>query len=55
VARPDEDKVPIHLKKGWNEIVLKVGQLGGDWGFYMRILGKDGKPIAGLLNWYEPM
>ena len=55
IARPDEDKVPIHLKKGWNEIVLKIGQVGGDWGFYMRILGKDGKPISGLLNWYEPM
>ncbi|MGB9876197.1 MAG: TIM-barrel domain-containing protein [bacterium] len=55
VAKPDEDKVPVHLKKGWNEVVLKIGQLGGDWGFYLRILGKDGKPISGLLDWYEPM
>ncbi|MBC7327757.1 DUF5110 domain-containing protein [bacterium] len=55
VARPDENKVPVHLRKGWNEVVLKVGQLGGDWGFYLRVLGKDGKPLPGGLNWYEPM
>jgi len=55
VARPDEDRIPVHLRKGWNELVLKVGQVGGDWGFYLRILGKDGKPIQGLLNWYEAM
>lgn len=54
VARPDENKVKINLKKGWNQIVLKVGQIGGEWGFYLRILGEDGKPIPGLLNWYEP-
>lgn len=54
VAMPDENKIDVHLRKGWNQIVLKVGQIGGDWGFYLRILGKDNKPIPGLLNWYEP-
>lgn len=54
VARPDENRVKINLKKGWNQIVLKVGQIGGDWGFYLRILGEDGKPLDDLLNWYEP-
>ena len=35
-ARPDQDVIPVTLKKGWNTVLLKVEDLGGDWGFYLR-------------------
>ena len=38
-ARPDQDKVPIHLKAGWNVILAKVVNEGAAYHFYMRILG----------------
>ncbi len=38
-ARPDQDKVPIHLKAGWNVILAKVLNEGAAYHFYMRILG----------------
>jgi len=35
-ASPDEDRVLVTLKKGWNKVLLKVLQGGGGWGFYFR-------------------
>ena len=43
-----DDQVPISLQPGWNSIVLKVVQGGGDWGACARLVGRDGKPIAGV-------
>ena len=34
----DEFAVPIKLIKGWNEVLIKVCQNGGHWGFAFRIL-----------------
>jgi len=44
----DEDKVDAHLQKGVNTLLLKVCQGEGDWGFVLRIVDKDGKPIPAL-------
>ena len=33
----DEYAVPVKLKAGWNEVLIKVGQGGGDWGVAFRI------------------
>ena len=33
----DEYAVPVRLKAGWNEVLVKVGQCGGNWGFAFRI------------------
>jgi hypothetical protein len=44
----DQDIAPIKLKKGANELVFKITQGGGGWGTCARIVGTDGKPIAGL-------
>lgn len=53
VARADEDKANILLRKGWNEVLVKLGQVGGDWGFYIRILGKEGRGLYGLYQAWE--
>jgi len=49
-AAPGQDKVLVNLKAGWNRVLLKVGQIGGDWGFYFQVLGPDGRPARGLYN-----
>ncbi|MGD0783949.1 MAG: hypothetical protein ABSA30_13945, partial [Candidatus Aminicenantales bacterium] len=35
-AYPDQDVVPVHLKKGWNKVLVKILQGDGGWGFYFR-------------------
>ena len=45
---PDQDMAPITLKKGANELMLKISQGGGGWSAHARIVGADGQPIAGL-------
>jgi len=36
-AYPDQDRVRVNLKAGWNKILIKVLQGGGAWGYYLRI------------------
>jgi hypothetical protein len=33
---PDQDTVPVRLKKGWNKVLVKILQGDGGWGFYFR-------------------
>jgi HEAT repeat protein len=44
----DQDTAPIKLKKGANQLMLKISQGGGGWSACARIVGSDGLPIAGL-------
>ncbi len=44
----DQDTAPISLKKGANELLLKITQGGGGWSACARIVGSDFKPISGL-------
>ena len=44
----DQDAAPIKLKKGANELLLKITQGGGGWSACARIVSTDGKPIPGL-------
>lgn len=44
----DQDTAPIKLKKGANQLLLKITQGGGGWSACARIVGSDGLPIAGL-------
>lgn len=48
IAWPRQDIVPIHLREGRNDILLKVGQAEGDWGFYCRITDDLGNPWPDL-------
>ncbi len=47
-AVPDQAAVTIRLRAGWNALLLKIGQSEDDWGFYARLTGPDGSPLAGL-------
>jgi HEAT repeat protein len=44
----DQDAVPIHLKQGTNDLMLKITQGGGGWAACARIVGFDGQPVPGL-------
>jgi hypothetical protein len=44
----DEDMATIKLKKGPNELLLKISQGGGGWSVCARIVGSDGLPIGDL-------
>jgi hypothetical protein len=38
VVRPDNDRVPVALKKGWNTLMLKIENNYGGYNFYARML-----------------
>jgi hypothetical protein len=38
VAAPDQDRVPLPLKEGWNVLMLKVENNYGGYNFYARVL-----------------
>lgn len=37
-AYPDQDKIAVEMRKGWNKVLVKVLQGGGGWGFYFRLV-----------------
>ena len=37
IINPENDAVYLHLKKGSNELMLAVSELGGGWGFICRL------------------
>jgi HEAT repeat protein len=47
-VEPGDDKVDVALKKGWNSMMLKVSQGGGDWGVCARFRSADGKRLSGM-------
>ena len=42
-AFPDQDMIPVNLKKGLNKILVKIENLGANWGLYLRMInpGKE--------------
>jgi len=52
--QPDQDRIPIKLRSGWNTLLVKVCQEGGQWGLYLRVADTDGKPIHGLWTSLKP-
>ncbi len=42
-ASPDQDVIKIHLRQGWNKILVKVENFGGGWGLYLRIPDFSGR------------
>jgi hypothetical protein len=41
-AYPDQDRVPVALKTGWNSVLIKVLQGAGGFGLYARFADPDG-------------
>jgi hypothetical protein len=38
VAAPDQDRVPLNLKEGWNALMLKIENNYGGYNFYARVI-----------------
>jgi len=38
IAEPDQDRITLELKKGWNSLLIKIENNFGGYGFYARIL-----------------
>lgn len=51
-AIPGQIEAPVDLKEGWNEVLLKIPQGMGGWGFYFDLVDSDGKLLQGLV--YSP-
>lgn len=45
---PGQDVVQVSLNRGWNTLLLKITQGGGDWGACARFRAADGSNIDGL-------
>jgi hypothetical protein len=48
VAAPGQDLVPVQLREGANDLLLKIGQARGEWGFLCSLSDEDGNPIPDL-------
>ena len=46
----DGDFVYVDLKKGWNTCLIKVFQTEGDFGFQLRVTGRIGEIVQGLIQ-----
>ena len=46
---PGQDKVNVSLKKGENNLLLKITQGGGEWAAAARLRGFDGKPLSNVM------
>ncbi len=40
-AYPDQDRIPVRLKQGWNTLLIKVLQGAGGWGYYVRLVDPE--------------
>ena len=47
-ASPGQDKAEVTLKEGWNALMLKITQGGGEWVFCARLRDADGNKLEGL-------
>lgn len=37
-AAPNSERTPVHLKTGWNEVLVKIDNISLDWAFYLELL-----------------
>lgn len=44
-ASPGQDTVKAHLQEGWNEVMAKVDNIGGDWALYLEFRTEGGEPL----------
>ena len=41
VAAPDQDRIPLALKEGWNALLLKIENNYGGYNFYARVIDRE--------------
>ncbi len=47
-AAPGQDKTNVTVKQGWNQLLLKITQGGGEWAVCARFRQVDGGKLEGL-------
>ena len=47
-AEPGQDKIEVTLKEGWNSLLVKLTQGGGQWALCVRLRAPDGGKLDGL-------
>ena len=47
-AKRGDVRKPVRLREGWNEILMKVTQGHGGWGFYLDVLGPGGTALENV-------
>ena len=45
---PDQERVTVTLKAGWNSLMLGIYQQGGAWGGCARIVDSSDQPIPAI-------
>ena len=52
------DRIPVELRAGWNEVLLKVGlgrgAASGYYGFTFRVADREGRTLPGIINGMLP-
>ena len=36
-ATPNTDMIDVTLLEGWNKVLIKIDQIGGNWGMYFSV------------------
>ncbi len=49
-----EDRIPVRLKKGPNELLVKIGQTIGGWAFCAHVETSDGRPVPQVVARLKP-
>jgi hypothetical protein len=45
-ANPGQDRIDAELKRGWNEVLANIDNVGGgEWAFYLETQNRDGQPL----------
>ncbi|MBV9865388.1 MAG: HEAT repeat domain-containing protein [Abitibacteriaceae bacterium] len=47
-AAPGTDQANVDLNAGWNQVLLKITQGGGEWGYYFDLLDAQKKPMTDI-------
>ncbi len=50
IAAPDDERIPLHLKAGWNKLLLKIENNFGGYSFYARIFDPENSLIISALK-----
>lgn len=43
ISVPDDVEVPVRLRAGWNQVLLKIADLDGGWAFLLRAADPTGE------------
>jgi hypothetical protein len=43
ISMPDEVQLPVRVRAGWNQVLLKIADLDGAWAFMIRAADPRGE------------